>query len=72
MTHADRRDLDTLRAAAEHAVRALADRACVHGPAFDSNEYPDWDSHCSICAAMRPLVRVLGRFDRPARTVEDR
>lgn len=53
------RETAALRAAANQAIDGLADLVCVHGATFDSNEYPDWDSHCPACAALRPLVRVL-------------
>jgi len=50
-----------LEGAGTHALDGLADIACVHGRAFDSNEYSDWDSYCSVCAAMRPLAAALAQ-----------
>lgn len=44
---------------ATHAIAGLADVVCVHGAGFDSNVWPDWDNHCSVCAAMHPLAAAL-------------
>ena len=54
--------------AGTHALDSLADIACVHGRAFDSNEYADWDSYCSVCAAMRPLAAALSQADDGGRS----
>lgn len=48
-----------LTTAGTHALDNLADYACVHGRAFDSNEWPDWTNRCAVCAAMRPLAAAL-------------
>lgn len=57
--------LAALATAAHQAIGGLADLVCVHGAAFDSNEYPDWDSHCPACAALRPLVQALDEQPAP-------
>ena len=57
-----------LTEAGTHALDSLADIACVHGRAFDSNEYADWDSYCSVCAAMRPLAAALSQADDGGRS----
>lgn len=54
-----------LEAAARRAITALADLACVHGEAFDSNER--YGNDCSICAAVRPLVRALADDEEAGR-----
>ncbi len=57
------RETAALLLAANQAIAGLADLVCVHGATFDSNEYPDWDSHCPACAALRPLVVALKQKD---------